>query len=159
MTLIEHLFTASWFPLPKPFLPDFSMDSTCLWQAASKQITLTQQRKGLHSLFQLSQHLLASSFSLSASPNHHSSLVVVQMAILSCFDALARIFPSDGVSAFTRALSGKVSEHDESQPYFFDLSAWNGLPLDEVTQRLVITNPEICVGRGITTPNLVTHTS
>jgi hypothetical protein len=154
MTLIEHLITATWFPLPKPFLPDFTVDSTCIWHAASGQITLAQQRRGLHSLFQLSQHLLTSSFSLPPSPNLQSSLLVTQLAILSCFDALARIYPSDGVSAFTRALSGKVSEADESKPYLLNLCAWNGLLLEEVVQRLVITSPEICVGRG--TPRVVT---
>lgn len=159
MSLIEHLFTSTWFPLPKPFMKGFKADTSCLWQSASTRLTVVDQRRGLSSLFHLSQHLLASYFSLPQSPELYSSVVVVQLAILSCFDALARVIPADGsaASALSRALSGKISEDEESVPYFVNVSTWNGLTLNEVNKRLVITNPELCATRGMQQTNKETN--
>lgn len=150
MSLIEHVFTAPWFPLPKPFQTDFKPDCSCIWQSASDVLSISQQRRGLSCLFQLAQHLLAAFFSLPNTPTEHTSVVVVQLAILSCFDALVRVTPSSGdVSAVTRALSGKLDSSEEGTPYFINMDGWNGTQLEAIASKLVITNPEISSARGM----------
>jgi hypothetical protein len=103
ITLIEHLFTSAWFPIPRPRVVG-ATDPHCIWQTSA--ITYAEQLRGFKELFALSQHYIAATFSLPYDPVLYSNRVIIMAAIFACFDSLVRNKPTDQVSALTKTLIG-----------------------------------------------------
>jgi len=144
VTLIEHIFSSSWFPFPSPWKVAPNVD--CLWQSAS--ITQQDQREGLKELFLISQHYLAALFSLQSDPVLYANRVMIHSTILACFDSLIRIKPTDGISPLTKTLNGEGDGEEDFKGYAIELVFFNKQLLSRMTEHMVFVNPAIMALRS-----------
>ena len=136
--LVENAFTAI-LPIPLP-RPDSS--GKCIWANGDGSIDRATQLGCLEQLKDIALIYGSSSFSNTFDRSTDSVRAITVAAIMSIFDALLRLKPSDGQSTISQMVCG-----GEGAPYWLSTKAFDEADFTELTERMLLYTPDVLEAR------------